>query len=115
MSYHDDVWELTDRGLMRACVLVSRHRLFDVLQLSNWERKFLAECPNKFASFGSISWKQRKTAREVLTKIINELERRKELGEWIKEAKAVENPLAQAAESEVASEPPPAPGGSPRD
>jgi hypothetical protein len=91
------IHDLSDLGLMRACVLVSRHSLFAVLQLSEWERKFLTDAPEGYAKYGGLSWKQRRSAREILSKLTWELERRKELGAWIAEARAGEPPQKQNA------------------
>ena len=66
------------------------HSLFAVLQLSEWERKFLTDAPEGYAKYGGLSWKQRRSAREILSKLTWERERRKELGAWIAEARAGE-------------------------
>lgn len=71
-------------------VLVSHHGLFPKLDtLKPFDRDFLKDVPGYWARAGTITWKQRRMARTILSKIIQELERRKDLGTWIAEAQAV--------------------------
>jgi len=82
MAYHPQVMELDDEGLSRAMVLISKHHLFDKLSLTPWEREFVKETPEWWARAGGLTWRQRRTARTILTKTWNELERRSDLGKW---------------------------------
>ncbi len=87
MGHHPKILELEDEGLVRASVLVTYHGLFPELSITNWEREFLGDMPNYWARTGEVSWKQRRSLRRILSKITEELERRKSLGEWIFESK----------------------------
>ena len=89
MAYHTDILKLEDEGLIRAMVLVRHHGLFDELTLTPWDRKFLDDLPTWWAKEGFITWKQRRSARSILTEITEELERRRDLGSWIDEAKGL--------------------------
>jgi hypothetical protein len=87
MTYHPDVAKLDDEGLVRAMVRVSHDELYPQLDAINgWERDFIEEVPEWWAKAGRISWKQRKVARTILTKVMEALERRSRLGIWAKEA-----------------------------
>lgn len=89
MSYHPDVMELEDEELVQTLVRIRHHDLFPKVNvLTSWEEAFLQEVPEWWAKTGRISWKQRKVARSVLSKILNVFERHKKLGAWIEEAKA---------------------------
>jgi len=86
MAHHPEILKLDDGGLCRAMILISRHRLFEELTLTPWERGFTKETPEWWARAGGLTWKQRRTARVILSKTTRELERRAQLGEWIAEA-----------------------------
>lgn len=73
--------ELEDHELADGLAFVSAHSLFDVLTLTDWERAFVAELPKEYARYGSITWRQRRSAREVLDKITRELLRRAHYGD----------------------------------
>jgi hypothetical protein len=77
----------TDEQLCERMTKVARSRLIEQLTLTNWEKSFLLECPGKWVRFGTLTFKQRKAAREVLLKIECEVERRKLAWKWFDEAK----------------------------
>ena len=89
MAYHPSIRDLEDRGLVRAMVLVAHHGLFPKLDtLKPFDRQFLSDVPEYWARAGHITWKQRRMARTILSRITRELERRRDLGTWIAEAQA---------------------------
>lgn len=88
MAYHPKVVDLSDDGLVKAAVLVSKRGEALDLNLSGWEAAFLVGLPDFWTRYGSISWKQRKHARAILTKAIEELERRDEMARWTDEVAA---------------------------
>ncbi len=78
----DDTDELCEK-----MTKVARSRLLAQLTLTDWERTFLLECPSKWVQYGSLTWKQRKAAKELLVKIESQIERRKLAWKWFDEAK----------------------------
>lgn len=87
---HREIMALDDAGLSRGMILISRHKLFADLSLTPWERNFIWETPDWWVRAGGFTWKQRKIARRILSSLTEELERRKELGDWVAEARGEE-------------------------
>ena len=85
-----DVYSMTDEELVKGTVLVSRHPLFERLELTAWERRFLHELSDYWRRMGFIGWKQRRSARQLITKVREELERRDQVWDWAEEARSLE-------------------------
>jgi hypothetical protein len=77
----------TDEQLCEKMTKIARSQLMAQLTLTDWERTFLLECPGKWLQYGSLTWKQRKAAQELLIKIELECQRRELAWKWFDEAK----------------------------
>lgn len=96
-----DVYDLSDEGLARvAIVLTSNQEVFGSLTFNDWAREFLTTFEEYWNDVGELSWRQRKSLRQILRSAQNQIERSESLGAWKQAwdaAWAEENPLNQGA------------------
>jgi hypothetical protein len=68
------VYKLDDLELAQALHHMSKDAL-SILR-SDWERNFAQGIQEAYVKFGGLTWKQRKVAREVLCRLVEEVQRR---------------------------------------
>lgn len=68
--------EMDDEELCKTLKMVASHSLYGALSLGSWERKFVDSMPGVFIQYGSLTWKQRQNARNIVEGVVEELRRR---------------------------------------
>lgn len=71
-----DVYKLEDGELARACRLIGRNADKLELPFDDFECSLLTGVPRFYANHGALTWRQRKAAREIITRTAEILIRR---------------------------------------
>ena len=72
-----EIYELSDLDLARALYQAAKDAP-RVLR-NDWEREFARGIEDAYVKFNSLTWKQRKSARMILIRLVEEIQRRAEV------------------------------------
>lgn len=72
-----EIYELSDLDLARALYQAAADAP-SVLR-NDWEREFARGIEEAYVKFNSLTWKQRKAAREILLRLVDEMQRREDV------------------------------------
>jgi len=76
----EGVYAMTDEEIAHTLREIQKTEVVtDTINLSEWERTFLATAPMAWAEHDGFTWKQRRAARLLILKVIGVLERRASL------------------------------------
>jgi hypothetical protein len=80
----DDVYGLEDADLAKGLMKLLA-RPTELAPLTAWEKSFCQGAATSWAKYGALTWKQRKTAREVLIRVLSIAVRFTQTKVWLHE------------------------------
>lgn len=85
-SLRQDIYDLEDRDLTRGITKLLARPLATA-PLTEWEHSFCDGAARSWARYGELSWKQRRSARQLLLRVLSIAIRHAQVREWLDEEK----------------------------
>lgn len=74
-----DLYRMSDGELASALFKFSQSEIAEVLLRNQWEKDFAKGIEEAYVRYGKLTWKQRKSAREIVWRFIERANRRLEV------------------------------------